>query len=147
MTTINNDTDYRIWYEVLYAITERFAEEGGATEKRKQRIIEMKRALREYSHRNAALHEVGMGFVCERRIIKDRGIDGYIELVSIPEVFDTLNDDADGNPGADTFFKDFLEIHARPSMYDCTGQAFTCWYKLFKRRGQFWAYHCVGFDV
>jgi len=147
MMNISNDRDFRIGYAILRWVNERMAEDGGDTESRRNRIIELKRNLRQYAHRNTTLFDVGMGFMCERRIVKDYGIDGYVELVSIPVVFDTLSDDAEGNPGADTFFKEFLEIHARPSMYDCTGQAFTSWYKLFKRNGQFWAYHSVGFDV
>ena len=147
MMKISNDRDFRIGYEILSWVNERLAEDDGNTESRKERIIELKRNLRQYANRNTTLFDAGMGFMCERRIVKDYGIDGYVELVSIPEVFDTLADDAEGNPGADTFFKEFLEIHARPSMYDCTGQAFTSWYKLFRRNGQFWAYHSVGFDV
>lgn len=146
MNKITNDRDFRIGYEILHWATERVAEAGGDTEGRRERVIELKRNLRQYAHRDTHTVDVGMGFLCKRRIISD-DYDGYIELVSIPEVFDTLDDDADGNPGARTFFKEFLEIHARPSMYDCTGQAFTCWYKLFKRRGQFWVYHSVGLDV
>ena len=146
MNKITNDRDFRIGYEILHWVTERMAEDGGDTESRRERVIELKRNLRQYAHRDTNTFDVGMGFMCERRIVKDDGIDGYTELVSIPEVFDTLDDDGD-NPGARTFFKEFLEIHARPSMYDCTGQAFTSWYKLFKRRGQFWAYHSVCFDV
>lgn len=35
----------------------------------------------------------------------------------------------------------------RPSYgYDCTGQPITCWYKLVKRRGLWYAYHCIGAD-
>ena len=34
-----------------------------------------------------------------------------------------------------------------PSAYDCTGQAFTSWYKVFVRGGRFWAYHHVSVDV
>ena len=33
------------------------------------------------------------------------------------------------------------------SMYDCTGQAFTSWYKIVERSGSMWAYHSVCFDV
>ena len=143
MNKITNDRDFRIGYEILQWVNERMAEDGGDTERRREHVIELKRNLRQYAHRDAHTVDVGMGFMCERRIVKDEGFDGYIELVSIPEVIDTL----DGEDGADEFFKTFLEIHAYPSMYDCTGQAFTSWYKLFKRRGQFWAYHSVGFDV
>ena len=147
MERITNDRDYRIGYEILCWLQER---EQETTDYEKagilhQRIIDKKRALRAYAQRDG-LVDVGMGFMVERRIVHDGGFDGFVELVSIPEVYDTL-EDKDGEPGAETFFKDFIYREARPSMYDCTGQAFTCWYKLFRRRGQFWAYHCVGFDV
>ena len=143
MYSIRNDRDFRIGYAILHESLERLGEAGGDTESRRERVIELKRNLRQYAHRDTNTYDVGMGFMCERRIVKDEGIDGYIELVSIPEVIDTL----DGEDGADEFFKTFLEIHARPSMYDCTGQAFTSWFKIIERRGRFWAYHCVCFDV
>lgn len=139
MLQIKNDHDFRTGWSLLI-------EAEFNAECRQERIVELKRNLRKYANRGATV-DTGLGFMCERRIVKDNGIDGYVELVSIPEVFDTLEDDEEGNPGAETFFKDFFEIHARPSMYDCTGQTFTNWFKLFKRRGQFWAYHSVGFDV
>mgnify|MGYP000367666834 CR=1 FL=1 len=31
--------------------------------------------------------------------------------------------------------------------YDCTGQEFTSWYRLFQRRGHWYAYHMVSRDV
>ena len=35
----------------------------------------------------------------------------------------------------------------RPSYgYGCTGQPITYWYKLVKRRGLWYAYHCIGAD-
>ena len=144
MKKIRNDREYRLCYEILHDVLERLAETDGCTEARTERIIELKRSLREYAHRDNTI-EVGPGFRVESRLVRDFG-DGFIELVSIPEAFDTLEDDENG-PGADTFFKDFLYIHMRPSPYDCTGQAFTEWYKLFRRHGRFWAYHSVGFDV
>lgn len=147
MMRISDDHDFRIGYEILRLMNERMAEYGSNAESCKSRVIELKRNLRQYANQNAAAFDVGMGFICERRIVKDYGIDGFVELVSIPEVFNTLNDDEGSNPGAETFFKEFLEIHARPSVYDCTGQAFTGWYKMFRRNGQFWAYHRVCFDV
>lgn len=141
MFRVRNDKDFREGYGLLNLFA-RFDGQFDNPEKARENMDNLKRELRAYAHRDTAV-DVGMGFMCERRIVKDEGIDGYIELVSIPEVIDTL----DGEDGADEFFKTFLEIHARPSMYDCTGQAFTSWYKLFKRRGQFYAYHSVCFDV
>ena len=143
MMDISNDRDFRIGYAILPRLEKLMAENGGDPE---GLVITLKRNLRQYAHRNTSSFDVGMGFICERHIVKDYGIDGYVELVSIPEVFDTLADDAEGKPGAETFFKDFLELHARPSMYDCTGQFFTNWYKIFRRRGRFMAYHSVGCD-
>lgn len=141
MTPIKNSNDFRRGYEWLGILTE-LASSCDDPEAALAEIVKTKRELRSYANRNSAV-DVGMGFMVERRIVKDYGIDGYVELVSIPEVFDTL----DGEDGAEAFFKDFLEIQCRPSMYDCTGQAFTSWYKLFWRNGQYWAYHSVCFDV
>ena len=140
MMEIKNDRDFRCGYELLIVLTEALTENGfGNPDAARKHIDDTKRALRAYARRDGSV-DVGMGFKVDRRIVRDEGIDGYVKLVSIPEVFDTVED-------ADEFFKDFLEIHCRPSMYDCTGQAFTSWYKLFQRNGQFWAYHSVGFDV
>ena len=141
MTPIKNSSDFRRGYEWLGILTE-LASSCDDPEAALAEIVKTKRELRSYANRNSTV-DVGMGFMVERRIVKDYGIDGYVELVSIPEVFDTL----DGEDGAEAFFKDFLEIQCRPSMYDCTGQAFTSWYKLFWRNGQYWAYHSVCFDV
>lgn len=138
--TIKNDRDYRCGYELLNILIEADRKACADPAKLEQHIAELKRELRAYAHRDNAV-DVGMGFMVERRIIRDEGIDGYVELVSIPKVFDTIED-------ADKFFKDFLENQYHPPhMYDCTGQAFTSWYKLFKRNGQFWGYHSVSFDV
>lgn len=76
----------------------------------------------------------------ERRIVCDDGIDGYLELVELPEA---VTDEID----ARDYFEACIEIRPLPSAYDCTGQAFTSWYKLFKRRGHYFAYHRVCFDV
>lgn len=146
MTPIKNDNDYRRGYEFLSILTEGLNAGGfGKPDRIRSEIEDAKRELRRWAHRDTAV-DVGMGFMVERRIVKDNGMDGYVELVSIPEVFDTLDDVGD-LAGAETFFKEFLEIQYRPSMYDCTGQAFTSWYKIFRRGGQFWAYHSVCFDV
>lgn len=145
MNEIRNKRDYRLGYEFLGLLKE-MEKSCGNPEIFRDMIETQKRELRAYAHKSSAIN-VGMGFEVERRVVKDDGIDGYIELLSIPTVFSTLEDDDYGNPGAETFFKDFLEIHASPSAYDCTGQAFTSWYKLFQRRGQFFCYHRVAFDV
>ena len=100
--------------------------------------IEIKRELRKWAHKGTAV-DVGMGFMVERRVFGE-DFDGYTELVTIPEVFDT-------EESADEFFKDFIWMDSPHSMYDCTGKAFTSWYHLFKRNGRFCAYHRVAMDV
>lgn len=100
--------------------------------------IEIKRELRRWAHKGTAV-DVGMGFMVERRVFGG-DCDGYTELVTIPEVFDT-------EESADEFFKDFIWMDSPRSMYDCTGKAFTSWYHLFKRNGRFYAYHRVAMDV
>lgn len=100
--------------------------------------IEIKRELRKWAHRESVV-DVGLGFMVERRVFGG-DFDGYTELVSIPEVFDT-------EESADEFFKDFIWMDSPHSMYDCTGKAFTSWYHLFKRNDRFYAYHHVAMDV
>ena len=91
-------------------------------------IIEIKQEIRKYNH------EVPCS-----RLVKDYGIDGYIELYELPN-YDDIKD-------AREYFEECERICYTPSPYDCTGQAFTVWYKIFKRWGRTWVYHRVGFDV
>ena len=137
---IRNDDDFRCAYEYLCILQDAL---NAGTFKNPERIlgkiIQVKQRIREYA-RSDGMDVIGMGFKVNRRIIQDSGMDGYIELIEIPDVFDTQD-------GADEFFRDFLYRECRPSAYDCTGQAFTSWYKLFFRRSHWCAYHSVVFDV
>ena len=140
MFNVNDNKSFRQGYEMLSILNNpKFQAQHHYKDELNNYTAALKRELRKWAHRETAV-DVGMGFMVERRPVKDDGIDGFVELVSIPDVFTTAQD-------ADEFFKDFLYMSYRPSMYDCTGQAFTSWYKLFKRRGQFYAYHRVSFDV
>lgn len=40
-----------------------------------------------------------------------------------------------------------LDLNEKYGMYDCSGRAFSCWAKSFRRRGAWWFYHSVAFDV
>lgn len=143
MNKIRNSRDFRLGYEILRDTIKLLKEKNVDSDRIMNHVVELKRNIRQYANRNVNYFNIGNGVMCERRIVKDNGIDGFVELISFPEAFDTI----DGEDGAEEFFKTFFEIHARPSMYDCTGQAFTSWYKLFERNGRIYAYHCVGFDV
>ena len=45
------------------------------------------------------------------------------------------------------WFRDNCYLEAYNSPYDCTGQEFTNRYKLFRRRGHWFAYHSISRDV
>lgn len=120
---ISNDDGLRMVYEMLGLAKD--------LEGRKEALeISIKRAIRVYSQRPSPDY---------RRIVKDEGMDGYIELVMLPAF--------DSEEGADGFSRDRYYIEAPHSAYDCTGRCFTSWYKLFRRRGNWWAYHRVAVDV
>ena len=136
MFNIKDNATFKIGYELLSLLETDEHDKPGMTG---NLIPMMKKELRRYAHRDN-MEDVGMGFMVERRIVKEYGIDGYIELVSIPAVFENVSE-------ADEFFRDFIYLRAYPSVYDCTGKPFTGWYKLFKRNNQFYAYHRIAFDV
>lgn len=75
-----------------------------------------------------------------RRIVKDDGIDGYIELITLPGFIKSME-------SAEEYFENEIRIEPCYSIYDCTGKPFTSWEKIFERNGRFMAYHRVCFDV
>lgn len=74
------------------------------------------------------------------RVIKSDW-DSYITLEELKIPADYTHDDAV------EYFDKYEVIHMVPSQYDCTGQLFTSWYKIFKRNGKWMAYHAVNADV
>ena len=92
----------------------------------------LKREIRAYTNRPAS----------DSCIIKEYGIDGYVELYRFPDSLDDANKDE-----AKSYFNSTRREYCTPSAYDCTGQRFTNWCKLFRRHGHWFAYHSIGFDV
>ena len=137
---VNDNKGFRDGYKLLALMNDPKFTKDADKFKMDEYVQKLKRELRRWAHRDTRVKNVGMGFMVESRIVKDYGIDGFIALLALPEVIDTEED-------AQEFFKDFIRIDYRPSMYDCTGQAFTSWHKLFKRNGRFYVYHSVGMDV
>ena len=123
--TIMNKKDLEFAYVVLAVL----GKEKNDTDERKQYIANLKRNIREFQRRP----------VQEGTVIDDT-IDGFTALFPLPE-------NLSSNEEADEYFRQQEYIYYRNSAYDCTGQAFTSWYKIFERRGRFWAYHRVNFDV
>ena len=75
-----------------------------------------------------------------KRWILGGDADGYLEKVKIPE-------DIFSKEIAEAWFEANECRECTPSMYDCTGQSFTNWFKIVKLHDKLYAYHSVGFDV
>lgn len=91
----------------------------------------IKREIRNYNNRPAP----DVHIICA-------DYDGRLELVQLPDELDeALKADADD------WFRDNCYLEAYNSPYDCTGQEFTNRYKLFRRRGHWFAYHSISRDV
>ena len=95
-------------------------------------IATVKREIREFTRRPAS----------DSRIVEERGCDGYIELVQLPEELDRAHKIAAAN-----WFRANRYLEFFPTFYDCSGQKFTNRFKLFRRRGHWFAYHFVSFDM
>lgn len=126
-----DDNDLRLAWELLafYEYVKNIRKEPKDKIKVIPKIVELKTQIREYNRKPI------------RHTIKYDGCGGYIELVRfLPAgVYD--------REFAEEFFEKEYCIHPYPSAYDCTGQAFTNWYKVFMRGGWWYAYHSVGCDV
>lgn len=128
MKTICNDRDLRVAYEILQILADK-----NLTAKNIERVREhtkkIKRAIREYRDRNENMAQI---------VRSD--FDSMLVVLPLPQHLETKE-------CATEYFLDHYFLEARPSAYDCTGQVFTSWYKIFRRRGQFWAYHATAMDV
>lgn len=129
------ETKHRLWghYEAIQICKELCEQHGyDVNEICGDKILKRKRKIREiYKRENEKP---------ERHVVLDNGIDGYIELIQLPEKIKEKED-------ADEWFlcNEYLEYI--PSAYDCTGQKFTDWYKLVNRNGRWWVYHSILVDV
>lgn len=117
-------------YEELFLFKNLCQEFGVDYDKATKRI---KKSIREYYKRQR-----------ERNIIKDYGIDGYVELLELPISVDTWKTE---EKVCEYFEESEFYIEPYYSAYDCTGKAFTSWFKPVLRRGKWYVYHSVCFDV
>lgn len=78
----------------------------------------------------------------DSRIVKEYGIDGYIELYTFPEKLASATRDE-----AEEWFDENCWLSGGGGQYDCTGEKFTQWRYVFRRNDRWLAYHSVGFDV
>lgn len=96
------------------------------------KVIKLKREIRRFTNLP----------VNRDRIISDNGLDGYTELVWLPDDLDSKSEEV-----AEAWFKTYRELQLAPCAYDCTGGAFTIHHKLARRHGKWIVYHMVGFDL
>ena len=74
-------------------------------------------------------------------MVRDDGIDGAVIRLPLPRFLQDLGQ-------AEEYFRDEEYIEYQWGPYDCTGQTFTRWFKVYKGAdGRFWAYHSIGRDV
>ena len=95
-------------------------------------MVGIKKEIRAYNNRPAP----------DSRIVEEHGIDGYIELVQLPNELDKVS-----KADAAEWFRENRYYEFYPTAYDCSGQRFTNWYKLHRRCGHWFAYHSVSFDI
>ncbi len=130
---VNNKNDARVAFDIIKGVTDCVINENGRKAHKllnnASHLIELKREVRRY------IKECSNSY-----IIKDDGIDGYIELIKLPSNINSLE-------GATNYFEQHYYQRFVCSMYDCTGQSFTAWYRIFKRGNGYVVYHCVRFDV
>lgn len=134
---IQNTKDLRCKYESLLLANELKKEVSSLDLDRYNVFInKIKKEIRDYYKMEDEHKE---------RLIKDNGMDGYIVLIELPSEINSVK--IDSFELADEYFKAYEYRRCRPSMYDCTGQSFTNWYKIIKRNNKFYAYHSIGFDM
>lgn len=117
--------DLRFYEELLTRAGENVAFRDAVQD----RLIEIKRQLRKRSKERK-----------EATVVRDYCDGSMVVKLALPEDLSTAEE-------ADAYFMEYEYIRYRPTCYDCTGQLFTAWYKIFQKPdGRFWAYHSVGID-
>lgn len=131
---ISNSKELRIKYETLRMYENEVLcriSDPERIAKLQRHIREIKHDIRKYHHRKD-----------NKRIIRNEVADGFIELIELPEyIKDKLM--------AEDYYEENIYI-CIPSGYfdfDCTGRPYTRWHKTIKRRGKYFIYHEVGYDV
>ena len=121
---IRNQKDLRTTVSMI-----RFAEKNGTGEEVANMVIDMKRDVRKYRRRGD-----------DRRVIHDYGIDGGVLKIRLPEGIKTRLE-------AEDWFAMNEYIQFEPAPWDCSGRAFTGWYKLVKSSDGWVCYHRVCMDI
>ena len=132
MINIRTRDDLRLAYFIVHELSQEITEPDCTPERKEavtRRVADWKRAI------SAFLHKPGT----DKIMVKDDG-DGAVVRFPLPESLKTEDE-------ADEYFREYDYMYYRPTYYDCTGQMFTSWYKIYRKDGRFWAYHRVDLDV
>lgn len=125
MFQIKNQENLRQAYELLLIAN------GLGTEKAYEVAIKIKKDIRAYLKKPLPNRKY---------IEQDDTGDSCTILMELPKEIKTLEE-------ANEYFECTEYIPLPNSAYDCTGKAFTSWYKCFSRHGRFMAFHRICFDV
>lgn len=104
----------------------------GREEAVQKHIKQLKRDIRAFLRQQEAK--------AERRIIREYGINGYVELVKLPGTLHAVEEAA-------AYFEEKEAVGCPDFPGGCTGRPFTVWYRVLCRRGNMWVYHSVSCDV
>ena len=123
--------DMRRKYDYIKLYEKTIAELGfGKMDMAKEHLIELKREVR-------AIHK-RKEYDPQHRIYYDE--DGYIERKLLPDYIESMEE-------AKEYFDEEERITMVYYPWDCTGQLFTSWRKIFKVNGRYVLYHCVSIDI
>ena len=127
---IRTDKDLALAYRMLHGMADMIESVTGITDRDKvnEAVRWLKADIRKYQHEQDAKRVY--------TLVKDYGYDGHIVRFDMPDV-----DDPEG------WFDDNERLTMRPSMYDCTGQAFTSWHEFKTLGGRKVCYHSIAYDV
>ena len=127
---IMSGSDLKLAYEILIEVM-RFYDELGC-KKALEHIIRLKRDIRQYHKMMENQNPV---------VALNADYDGAVLLYELDVPSDWTEEDVT------EWFEENEVRHCIPSQYDCTGQEFTCWFKVFKRNDKWMTYHSVAIDV
>ena len=126
MFEVRNKEDLRLAYSLLREKTR----QGLTSAQDDYRVQMIKREIRRYLNRP---------MIDERKLVKDDG-DRAIILYPLPEALSNTY------KAAHKHFMDCEYISLSYPGYDCSGQPFTAWFKLFRRHNRWYVYHCICLD-
>lgn len=131
---IRNKRELRMKYELLEIVKSALKERKfQCSEEKVDWLIKVyKKEIREYLRRDKEQEDS----LLRGTLVKDYGVDGIIEKLVVP--FDVSD--------AELWFENEIRIPYYPSAYDCTGQAFTSWHRIYKQGGRTVIYHRISVD-